>query len=169
MAYGDELSFILRDVRLVKVFGPLYYLGCPTIQDGQERACEKEVEPDISGVFFCDRCQKEVSPIPVAKISRGRFEDCDGNVIKITVFGEDAERLLKMTGYQAQVLDNQCSRAGDTKRACEQRAVQHIHSSSWVVSLDFKMLEYEGGKYCSATAWSVRPTAPEDSKKQHGA
>jgi hypothetical protein len=97
MAYGDELSFILHDVRLVKVFGPLCYLGCPTIQDGQERACKKEVEPDISGVLFCDRCQKEVSPIPVAEISRGRFEDCDGNVIKITVFGENAGCLLKMT------------------------------------------------------------------------
>jgi hypothetical protein len=106
MEVKDERSFVLEDVSLSKSTGPFFYLGCPMkLEAGGNRVCSKELQPDVQDRFYCSRCASVVTPIPIAKISRGQFVDGAGDMIKITIFGEIAERVLGMEAWEAENAD----------------------------------------------------------------
>ena len=58
--------------------GPLFYQGCPSVNEANGRACRKRVD----AFDFCSTCGVEVAPVPFLNLSKAAFRADDGEVFR---------------------------------------------------------------------------------------
>ena len=135
-------------VQLLEIKGALYYNACAELNGN--RSCGREVDE----MGECPKCEKAVRVEPRLKIHRGKFGD-ETDHVRVTVFGEQASRILGIDAVTAERLEQECIQMSDESRTRQRNAVRGAFDKFWLLGLELKEIGSGGNITVSATAYSV--------------
>ena len=84
--------------------GPLFYQGCPSVDEANGRACRKRVD----AFDFCSTCGVEVAPVPFWNLSKAAFRADDGEVFRLSALGDVAQEILGIDAQEAFSMEKTC-------------------------------------------------------------
>jgi hypothetical protein len=160
MALDEVLSFKLS-LSLQDIFPQgqaFFYSACGSMADGH--VCNKELE--LNG--DCARCGKPDDVHPLAYMPRGGCtlkEFASGALtaekVKVTCFGQLAEKLLGLSAAELEALETACGRQHDSKRGVVVKRLESRLGACFEVGVDVVAMDVEGveGLFYSVTAFSL--------------
>ena len=163
MAPAESVCYKLR-VKLEDIslkYASTYFMACP-LEKESGRICEKQVDEE----GFCPSCEQEVEPVAKSVLRKGRFSivsslEDNGQPLKITVFGANAEKILLSGVAEAMQLERKAIRTGDAKRGGQRKALELLGVFGRVYDMEIVTQKHESkeheerGTYVTHVPWPV--------------
>lgn len=160
---GDGKAFRLH-VSLTSAglkHGPLYYMSCPEVLPGG-RVCKKRVDADDT----CERCQKEVSPVPLASLQKPSFQAMDGVALTLSALGPVAEKLLGASAEKLRQLEKESVEKGCQNRLNQVSELGGAFGRAWDVAVFAERVKLVDGRlWASTSIYKAEPCEAGVAKK----
>ena len=90
---------------------------------------------------------------------KAKFED-DTAHVKVTVFGEQAEKILGISAVDAERLERECIQMNDESRSRQKNAIRSAFEKMFVLCVELKEIGETGSPQVGVTAYSVDEVMP---------
>ena len=174
-----SIVYEVDDVFAAKIYGvlestrgALIYDSCVKViasATGQMRVCAKDVSEGS-----CERCGSVTDSVPKLKVT-GVFKDGEGGEMRVHLFGDVAEKAVRMTVEEAADMENEAVENGDADRSQlrDELASRGVFCRQLLICVDVKVFNGSKGRRCALTAFDVAevgngevPTGPSSSERR---